>query len=199
MDKKVVFRKNSGSTLSRKVKILYNKLGNTNTKSKHIVNSKRLQNTIFKVSSTTEKVNGDLLFTKKTASDSGRNSGNVEKRCTSQNNTKTQQQPGVLQQFVFSKEVEWRKPSCDQSKRSEWFYYLQLQPSQQLEFLGLIIDTSQMAISLTEEKIQKVIKNCQELYQSSQSTPLKLTKLIGLLSSAAQAILPARIQYKYLQ
>ena len=119
MDKKVVFRKNSGSTLSRKVKILYNKLGNTNTKSKHIVNSKRLQNTIFKVSSTTEKVNGDLLFTKKTASDSGRNSGNVEKRCTSQNNTKTQQQPGVLQQFVFSKEVEWRKPSCDQSKRSE--------------------------------------------------------------------------------
>ena len=74
---------------------------------------------IFKVSNTTEKANGDLLFTKTTASDSGRNSGNVEKRCTSQNNTKTQQQPVVLQQFVFSKEVEWRKPSCDQFKRSE--------------------------------------------------------------------------------
>lgn len=34
------------------------------------------------------------------------------------------------------------------------------------EILGLIIDTSQMNISLTEENLQKVIKQCQEMYEN---------------------------------
>ena len=62
---------------------------------KYLVSSERLQNIILNISSTTEKANGDLLFTKPTASDFGRNSGNVEKGCTSQNDTKTEQQLGV--------------------------------------------------------------------------------------------------------
>ena len=72
------------------------------------------------------------------------------------------------------------------------------QPSQQMEFLGLTIDTLQMTTLFTEEKIQKVIKCCQELYQNSQITLLKLRKLIALLSSTAQVVLPAQIQYRYL-
>ena len=76
---KVCFQENSSSIPSRKVKILHNKLGNTNTRSKHLASSERLQNTIFKVSSTTEKANGDLLFTKPAATDFGRNSEKFEK------------------------------------------------------------------------------------------------------------------------
>ena len=63
IDRKFVFRKISSSTPGTKVKILHNKLGNTNPGSKHFVNSERLQNTIFKVSSTTKTTNGGLLFT----------------------------------------------------------------------------------------------------------------------------------------
>lgn len=44
-----------------------------------------------------------------------------------------------------------------------------LQPLQQMKFLGLIIDISQMTISLTEAKVQKVTEHCQELSQNSQA------------------------------
>ena len=82
MDKKFVLRKNSGSTPNRKVKIFHNKSRNTNTRLKYLVGSKSLQNIILNGSSTTEKANGDLLSTKPTATDFGRNSENVEKGCT---------------------------------------------------------------------------------------------------------------------
>ena len=62
-----------------------NKLRNTNTRSKHLSSSERLQNIIFKVSSTTENANGDLLFTKTAATDFGRNSGNIETGWNSRN------------------------------------------------------------------------------------------------------------------
>ena len=54
------------------------------------------------------------------------------------------------------------------------------QPSQQMEFLGLMIDASQMIILFTQETIQKVIKHCQEFHQNSQTRLLMLTKLIAL-------------------
>ena len=82
MNKKFVLRKNSGSTPNRKVKIFHNKSRNTNTRLKYLVSSKSLQNIILNGSSTTEKANGDLLSTKPTATDFGRNSENVEKGCT---------------------------------------------------------------------------------------------------------------------
>ena len=66
--------KDSSGTPIRKVERLHNKLWNTNTRSKHLVSSERLQNTIFNISSKTERSNGDL-----------RNLGNVEKECSSQN------------------------------------------------------------------------------------------------------------------
>ena len=47
-----------------------------------------------------------------------------------------------------------------------------------MEILGLVIDTLYMTISLTEEKIQRVIKLCLELH--------KYSKVIGLLSSPVQ-------------
>ena len=56
-----------------------------------------------------------------------------------------------------------------------------------------------MTISLTEEIIQKVIKYSQELYQNFQRALFKFSKLISLLSPTALAVLPARIQYRYLQ
>ena len=57
--------------------------------------------------------------------DFGRNSGNIEKGYSSQNNTKQQQQPGVLKQFIYSRGEGWRKLSCDQSKKSKQLHSLQ--------------------------------------------------------------------------
>ena len=74
-----------------------------------------------------------------------------------------------------------------------------LEPTHQLEFLGLQINTCSMVLSLSEEKMKKVISLCQDLLSHPQTTVLELKKLIGLLSSTVQAVLPARLQLRYLQ
>ena len=73
-----------------------------------------------------------------------------------------------------------------------------LKPSQQIE-LGLKIDTHTITLALTEEKIEKVILKCQNLLSHPQTTILESTKLIGLMSSTVQVVLPARLQLRYLQ
>ena len=74
-----------------------------------------------------------------------------------------------------------------------------LKPSQQIEFLDLKIDTHTMTLALTEEKMKKVILKCQNLLSHPQTTVLELTKLVGLMSSIVQAVLPAHLQLMYLQ
>ena len=56
-----------------------------------------------------------------------------------------------------------------------------------------------MTLSLPEKKVSKVQKQCQELLQKIQVSILELTKLIGLLSPTILAVLPAQINFRYLQ
>ena len=60
-------------------------------------------------------------------------------------------------------------------------------------------DSIKTTLSLTTEKIQKVVKTCQNLLRSHSTTFLELTKVISLLSSTTQAVDPARIQLRFLQ
>ena len=62
------------------------------------------------------------------------------------------------------------------------------------EVLCLIIDTSQTNISLTEEKRYQVIRQYQELNETSQTKLMKLTESIDLLLSIPQAVLSALTQ-----
>ena len=72
-------------------------------------------------------------------------------------------------------------------------------PVQEIEFLGLKINSVNLEISLTKEKIQKVKTKCQNLLTEPETSILELTRVIGLLKSTIQAVLPARLQYRYLQ
>ena len=65
--------------------------------------------------------------------------------------------------------------------------------------LGVKVDLLIMTLSLTEKKVSKVHKQYLELLQKTQVSILELTKLIGLLSSTIQAVLPAQINFRYLQ
>ena len=56
----------------------------------------------------------------------------------------------------------------------------------QLKFLGLSIDTPQMTLSLTEEKLAKVIKSCQDTYHNKHTTGLEL---IGYFLQCRQSFL----------
>ena len=74
-----------------------------------------------------------------------------------------------------------------------------LHPCQKIEFLGMEIDSIKMTLSLTPEKVQKVVKTCQNLLRSHFTTLLELTRVVGLLSSTIQAVEPAKIQLRFLQ
>ena len=67
------------------------------------------------------------------------------------------------------------------------------------KFLGLIIDSQNLSLSLTEQKLQKVKNCCVEMYNVTKVSILELTKLLGLLCSTVQAVLPAQLQIRYLQ
>ena len=68
-----------------------------------------------------------------------------------------------------------------------------LHPCQEIKFLGMETDSIKMTLSLTPEKVQKVVKTCQNLLRSHSTTLLEFTKVVGLLSSTIQAVEPAKI------
>ena len=69
----------------------------------------------------------------------------------------------------------------------------------QPEFLGLQINTEELTLSLSEEKLIHITKQCQEVPSQSRTSVLSLTKLIVLLSSTVQATLPGKIQFHFLK
>ena len=56
-----------------------------------------------------------------------------------------------------------------------------------------------MTLSLTAQKVQKVVKCCQKPLISHSATVLQLTRVTGFLSSTIQALEPAKIQLRFLR
>ena len=73
-----------------------------------------------------------------------------------------------------------------------------LEPTQEIEFLGVIVNSKTMTLSLTQKKVQKIKSPCLEVYRAQEITLLELTRLLGTLSSTIQAIFSARFQFRYL-
>ena len=74
-----------------------------------------------------------------------------------------------------------------------------LDPVQEIEFLGLIVNSQTMTLPLPKENIVEIKSQCLSFYKASEVSLLDLKKLIGILSSAIQAVLPARLQFCFLQ
>ena len=75
----------------------------------------------------------------------------------------------------------------------------QLTPVIEIEFLGLVINSVNMTLALPQEKVLDIQNKCAQLIASPKTTIMELTKLLGKLSFTAQAVLPGRIQCRYLQ
>ena len=58
-----------------------------------------------------------------------------------------------------------------------------LNSDQEIEFLGLTVNSVKMTLSFPEQKIKRIQGQCQELYVKVFVMVLELTKLIGLLAS----------------
>ena len=71
-----------------------------------------------------------------------------------------------------------------------------LNPVREIEFLGLIVNSQTMALSLRKEKIVKIKDQCLSFYKASEISLLHLTNIIGTLSSTIQAVLPTGLQFR---
>jgi len=72
-------------------------------------------------------------------------------------------------------------------------------PLQVIEFLGFLVDSRQMTLSLPQDKMHKIEKECRHLMNKRQATVRLLAHVIELLNSTVQAVLPARLHYRGLQ
>ena len=63
-----------------------------------------------------------------------------------------------------------------------------LEPSQKMEFLGIMIDSMEMTMLLTEEKITQLTKLCQNTLSAGKIPVKKMGSLLGKLVSTAAAV-----------
>ena len=72
-------------------------------------------------------------------------------------------------------------------------------PVQLILFLGVEVDSLELKSSLPKEKMENIVSQCQDLLKAKTVTVRELTQLVGRLSSAAIAVLPAPLQYRAMQ
>ena len=72
-------------------------------------------------------------------------------------------------------------------------------PTKTMEFLGVTINSEEMTFSIPDQKMQKIIRLCEQATQSSHLSERNLASIVGKLMSTAQAFSPAPLQVRYLQ
>ena len=68
-----------------------------------------------------------------------------------------------------------------------------------MQFLGSLVNSVNLTLSLPKEKIRKIQSKCQDLFKTPVTTVRELSKFLGLLSSSIQAVFPDPLHYRYLQ
>ena len=79
------------------------------------------------------------------------------------------------------------------------YHKSQLIPSQQIEFLGFLVDSVTLLLQLPGEKLQKIRKRCQQLLNVGETSIRELSKFLDLQTSSIQAVFPASLHYRHLQ
>ena len=74
-----------------------------------------------------------------------------------------------------------------------------LTPSQQIEFLGLLLNTTSMCLTLPGHKIRTIRKEAALLLRQGNFSACKLAQFIGKLNAASQAVFPTPLFYRHLQ
>lgn len=75
----------------------------------------------------------------------------------------------------------------------------QLNPTQEIDFLGFTVSSESFTIKLPTEKIKKTRLEAKKILETSSQTAIVISRLLGKLNHAAQAIPPAPLFYRSLQ
>lgn len=73
-----------------------------------------------------------------------------------------------------------------------------LNPSQQLEYLGFVLNSMTMTVKLTHARVEKVVKACEKLLNDSHPTILNLAEVIGLMVSSFPGVEYGPLYYRSL-
>ena len=73
------------------------------------------------------------------------------------------------------------------------------QPTQQLEFLGFVVNTLDMTLLLPDCKVEAIKSHCSKMLLYHEVSVRELSQLIGKLTASIQAIFPAPLHYRHLQ
>ena len=79
------------------------------------------------------------------------------------------------------------------------FKKLQQTPVKEVEPLWLVKNSVKMILALPQEKVLHIQNKCMQLIASAKTTIMELNKLLRKLPFPVQAVLPGRIQCRYLQ
>ncbi|XP_070570048.1 uncharacterized protein [Ptychodera flava] len=74
-----------------------------------------------------------------------------------------------------------------------------LVPTQEIEFLGFLINSVTMRMFLPESKILQIINQCANLAHKTLVSVRELAQIIGRMTASVAAIIPAPLQCRYLQ
>ena len=74
-----------------------------------------------------------------------------------------------------------------------------LVPTQQLEFLGFVVNTRDMTLLLPGCKVESIKRHCSDVLAHPEVSVRALSQLIGKLTTSIQAIFPAPLHYRHLQ
>jgi len=74
-----------------------------------------------------------------------------------------------------------------------------LEPTQRTVYLDFTIDSRNTTLSLPIGKLKAIIRDCRQVLNCSYLTIRDVVRLIGRMSAASQAILPAPLFYRGLQ
>ena len=68
-------------------------------------------------------------------------------------------------------------------------------PAQELEFLGLSVDSQSLQLKLPSKKIRQIRKEMEQLLKRESLSARQLSQLLGKLNAASQAMLVAPLFY----
>ena len=74
-----------------------------------------------------------------------------------------------------------------------------LSPAQTVTFLGFVLNTLNMTVSPTSEKISKTVTCCTELLQTLPPTILQVSRVVGVLISNLPGVEFGQLHYRSLE
>ena len=74
-----------------------------------------------------------------------------------------------------------------------------LMPTQEIQFLGLMVKSVTMKLALSPEKVKALMKKCRQVLQHQSALVRELSRVIGQMTASIFVILPAPLHYWNLQ